>query len=236
MSFRKLPEAQIKEFGSQAAGIGALADPLRRSLYEFVAAQGDAVGREAVAEALEIPLHTARFHLDRLASDGLLDVEFRRLSGKSGPGAGRPSKLYRRSDREFSVSLPERRYDLVGDILATAIDESAGDGVPAVETMDGVAYEKGMSFAQGCEVEGDELDRVASVLAAGGYEPHRSGDQLILRNCPFDTLAQDHTDLVCGLNESYVKGICEALGAKGVDAVLEPEPGYCCVKIRVKRS
>ena len=90
----------------QAASIGALAEPVRRALYVFVVAQHDAVSREQAAEGVDVPLHTAKFHIDKLVEEGLLDVEFRRLTGRTGPGAGRPSKLYRRSTRELSVSLP----------------------------------------------------------------------------------------------------------------------------------
>lgn len=111
---------------SGATAIGALADDTRRALYEYVAGQSDAVGRDEAAEAVGLAKHTVSFHLDRLATEGLLEVEFRRLTGRSGPGAGRPSKLYRRSRQEFAVSLPPRRYDLVGDILAAAVGRAAG--------------------------------------------------------------------------------------------------------------
>ena len=99
---------------AQAAGIGALAEPIRRALYEYVVAQPEPVGREQAAQAVGVPGHKAIFHLDRLVEEGLLAVEYRRLGGRTGPGAGRPSKLYRRAEREWSVSLPPRRYDLVG--------------------------------------------------------------------------------------------------------------------------
>src|SRR6185437_17211 len=102
-SFRKA----AMDRAAQAAGIGALADPVRRALYEYVAAQPDAVGREAAAAAVRVPVHTAKFHLDRLCDEGLLQTEFRRLSGRTGPGAGRPAKLYRRASRQFAISLPE---------------------------------------------------------------------------------------------------------------------------------
>jgi len=47
----------------------------------------------------------AAFHLDKLLEQGLLDVEFRRISGRAGPGAGRPAKLYRLSARQLEVTL-----------------------------------------------------------------------------------------------------------------------------------
>src|SRR3712207_1813218 len=114
------------DLDSSAAGIGALVDDTRRTLYEYVASQPSAVGRDQAAAALGLRRHTVSFHLDRLAAEGLLEVEYQRLGGRSGPGAGRPSKLYRRAERVFAVSLPPRRYDLVGEILAAAVERAGG--------------------------------------------------------------------------------------------------------------
>src|SRR4029450_9085032 len=117
------------DLADQATGIAALAEPIRRELYEYAVAQQDAVGREEAAAGIGVAVHTAKFHLERLVQDGLLDVEFRRLTGRTGPGAGRAGKLYRRSDTEWSVSLPARRYDLVGHILASGVELAATDGL-----------------------------------------------------------------------------------------------------------
>ena len=219
------------ELRRQASGIGALADDTRRALYAYVAAQHEPVGREQAASALDLALHTASFHLDRLVAEGLLDVEYRRLSGRTGPGAGRPSKLYRRADREIAVSLPPRRYDLVGDILATAVDRAA-QGVPLEQSLEECAREEGIGLGQASGTAGT-LDALAAVLETQGYEPTLSEDTVELANCPFDALARKHTELVCRLNRSYVQGVADGLGCTGVAARLEPEPGHCCVKARV---
>lgn len=223
----------VDTLGSGAAAIGVLADPTRRALYEYVAGQPDAVGRDATAADLGIAKHTVSFHLDRLAEEGLLEVEFRRLSGRTGPGAGRPSKLYRRSSREFAVTLPPRRYDLVGDILAAAVGRAA-----AGEDLDAALASS--AHAEGQSVAGEAagvtapagLSDLASVLAGQGYEPSVSADAVALANCPFDALAQKHTTLVCGLNRSFVQGVADGLGCTGVTAHLEPDPGRCCVTVR----
>ena len=212
---------------AQAAGIGALAEPARRRLYDYVVAQPEPVGRDQAATAVGLPGHRAIFHLDRLVEEGLLEVEFRRLSGRTGPGAGRPSKLYRRSTREWSVSLPPRRYDLVGHLLATAVDRARRDGVPLDEALDGVATDEGVTL--GHEARPRPLP---DVLAQQGYEPRREDDVLVLANCPFDSLAQDHTELVCGLNRRYVQGVADGLGRDDLEACLEAEPDRCCVKVR----
>jgi predicted ArsR family transcriptional regulator len=223
----------VDTLGSGAAAIGVLADPTRRALYEYVAAQHDAVGRDATAAALGIAKHTVSFHLDRLADEGLLEVEFRRLSGRSGPGAGRPSKLYRRSSREFAVTLPPRRYDLVGDILAAAVGR-AGAGEDLDDALAASAHAEGRSV--GGEAAGvaapPGLPALAAVLAGQGYEPAVTPEAVSLANCPFDALAQKHTALVCGLNRSFVQGVADGLGCAGVTAHLEPDPGHCCVTVR----
>jgi len=92
--------------------LAPLADPVRRTLYAFVVAQPEAVDRDAAAAGVGVGRPLAAFHLDRLAAAGLLEVEYHRRSGRTGPGAGRPAKFYRRArGLETSVSLPPRRYD-----------------------------------------------------------------------------------------------------------------------------
>jgi predicted ArsR family transcriptional regulator len=220
------------QLSKQAAGIGALAEPVRRDLYLFVVGAADAVSREQAAEGAGVPLHTAKFHLDRLVDEGLLDVEFRRLSGRTGPGAGRPSKLYRRSDAELSVSLPERRYDLAGRILAAGVERVGADGGDVQESVRRAAHEEGRATGMAA---GDDADtasgRVASVLSEHGYEPRARADDLVLANCPFDSLAKEHTALVCGMNEAFVGGVLDGLGCAGLAARLDPEDGLCCVKV-----
>ena len=237
------------ELADQVAGVGALAEPARRALYRYVAAQADPVSREQAATAVGMPRHSAKFHLDRLVEEGLLEVEFRRLSGRTGPGAGRPSKLYRRSSRQFSVSLPERRYHLAGDVLACAIERSIRYSIPVDEAVREAASVEGRRLALVSEEENatdhpeataphsaegstrSDLDRTAAVLARHGYEPRVSEGEICLVNCPFDRLATEHTDLVCSMNLALIDGVIEGLGVRAVDAELAPQPGYCCVKV-----
>ena len=233
-----------EDLPDQLAGAGALVDPVRRALFLHVCAARRPVGREEAARAVAVPLHTAKFHLDRLVEAGLLEVEFRRLSGRSGPGAGRPAKLYRRSSRQLEVSLPERRYDLAGAVLAAAVQRSLDEGVPVAGAVAEESAAAGRRLAAASAGSDDgartgeegrvapPLARVAAVLGAQGYEPRPSEDGLELANCPFDRLAAEHTALVCGMNLSLLQGLLDGLGAPGVAAVLEPRPGACCVRVR----
>src|SRR3954453_15412936 len=154
-------------FSAEVAGISALAEPARRSLYLYVAEQPDPVSREQAASACELPLHSAKFHLDRLVDKGLLDVTYRRLTGRTGPGAGRTSKLYQRSNREVSVSLPERRYELGGDILAAAVDRSTAEGVSVRDAVEEVAALRGRALVEAAETNGGTDPGAPSRAPAG---------------------------------------------------------------------
>jgi predicted ArsR family transcriptional regulator len=227
------------DFEAQVAGIALLNDPVRRSLYQFVAHNGGPVSRDQAAEAAGVQRTLAAFHLDKLADEGLLDVEFKRLSGRTGPGAGRPAKLYRRSDREIEVSLPPREYDLAAHLLAAAIDGAAGRRGDVRASLQRVAEEFGREV--GVEVErragarasaSRRKDAVVEVLREHGFEPRVVGEDLVLGNCPFHSLAQQFRDLVCGMNLHLMEGLRSSVGLNSgvLDPRLEPEDGLCCVR------
>jgi predicted ArsR family transcriptional regulator len=215
----------VDEFTAQVSGVGALADPARRALYRYVVAQREPVGRDQAAAGVDLPRHTAKFHLDRLVADGLLDTEFRRLSGRRGPGAGRPAKLYRRADREIAVTLPPRQYELAARVLAAAVDEATRTGVPVADTLAAAAAAVGRDL-RGTSDAPCPSDDVVALLSAYGYEPRVDGGEVVLANCPFHALARDHTALVCGMNLHLLT----ALLAPG-QARLDPAPGRCCVVV-----
>jgi predicted ArsR family transcriptional regulator len=212
------------------SAIGALADPVRRRLYQYVVASDVGVGREEAAREVGVAPHTARFHLDKLVEEGLLDVEQRRLSGRTGPGAGRPAKVYRRSVAEVAVSLPDREYDLVGQVLAAAVERSLG-GAALEASLAEEARAAGQRDGTSYDGTGGELDRSAGALADRGFEPQRVDDGLVLRNCPFDALAREHTALVCGVNHDYVAGVLDGLGCTRTSARLDPGRDRCCVRV-----
>src|SRR3954451_8335145 len=202
----------------------ALSDPARLALYELVARSEEPLSRDAAAATLGLPRSTVAFHLDRLADEGLLEVRYRRLSGKTGPGAGRPSKLYGRTSTEVSVSVPERRYDLLGDLLATAIEESAAGSGDVGTALREVAGREGRELAAGCP-------SLRAALESNGFEPVEDGADVVFANCPFHALAQRHTGLVCSLNRALVEGMDAAVPGSGATILTDPGAGRCCVRI-----
>jgi predicted ArsR family transcriptional regulator len=228
-----MPDGDLAE---RLAGIAALADPVRRDLYLYVSAQPAPVSRDQACQALVIPRHTAKFHLDKLAEEGLLDTSFKRLSERRGPGAGRPTKLYRRSSRQLSVTLPERRYDLAGQLLASAIDNASAGGESAADALTAAAAQWGRTVGDRVQAAaGPEPSRERLVASACqaltdyGYEPHRAGGTIVLTNCPFDTLAREHTQLVCGMNLAIMAALTDHVGNSGLAARLDPAAERCCV-------
>ena len=210
---------------SDVEAITTLSDPVRRRLYDYVVAQDHEVGRAEAADAAGIQRTLAAFHLDRLAGAGLLDVVFRRPPGRTGPGAGRPAKLYRRSAAEHVVSLPPRDYGTAAMLLAEVVD-----ALGAEADLDEAARRYGRSA--GTAAKGG----VEEVLARQGYAPYREGEAVRMRNCPFHTLARDFPPLTCGMNLALVEGLLEGMGATGRSAVLRPRPGECCVEIISKNN
>ncbi|GGT79927.1 helix-turn-helix transcriptional regulator [Actinomadura citrea] len=202
--------------------IALLQDPVRRRLYEFVAAQGREVGRGEAAEAAGVARTLAAFHLDKLVDAGLLEAGSRRLTGRSGPGAGRPAKVYRRSAAERDVSLPARDYRTAAGLLAEAAETAGLD----MELQD-AARRRGRAL-RGQGASFDDLDQLADVLAGRGYEPVLDDDGAVLRmrNCPFHTVAEQFPPLVCGMNLALLEGLAE--GSR-VRVRMDPRPGWCCV-------
>lgn len=196
----------------------SLAEPVRRDLYDFVCTAMEPVTRDVAAEAIGVSRQVAAYHLDRLADDGLLEFEFRRLSGRSGPGAGRPSKVYRRSNDEYEVSVPPRRYRLAAQILLGAVRTANVD--------DDLLEEE--ARRSGRELVADGLGRS---LVENGYEPVAEAGETRFRNCPFHVLRDADRDTTCALNLALVEGMIEGSGSDR-EAVLAPEEGYCCVRVR----
>lgn len=227
----------VDGFDARVDGISALEHPLSRQVYRAVRDAGEA-SRDEVAGVIDIARSVAAFHLDKLEDAGLLVSRFERVSGRTGPGAGRPAKLYRRAEREIEISLPPRRYDLAAAVLADAVSRAASTSVDLAVTLAEAARERGeqigLRAGNGSAVSRrDAVPALLAVLEESGYEPRRTGNGIAMLNCPFHQLADEHRALVCGMNHDFLAGVISGLGAHdSLTARLEPEAGYCCVRVQ----
>jgi predicted ArsR family transcriptional regulator len=228
----------VSDLDARLDQIAALGEPVRRALFRFVASQAQPASRDQAAGAVDVARHVAKFHLDRLVTDGLLEATYQRPAGRSGPGAGRPTKLYQAVPGDLTVSIPERQYALAGHVLVRAIGASQRENVPPEEAMEQAA------LAMGHHAGADVFDRlgayssdpagvteVEAVLEDHGYAPEIEGDTITLRNCPFHALVEDETELVCGMNRAFIAGVLDGLQVDTLDAQLDPGPGRCCVRV-----
>jgi len=221
---------------ADVGAVSLLAEPVRGALYEWVVGAGGAVGRDEAAAAVGITRPLAAFHLDRLVVGGLLVAEFRRLSGRSGPGAGRPSKLYRPAERSVSVSLPRRRYDVPAELFARTIERLDAQAPP--DALRDAAYELGEAIGSaarrsaGARPSQKRLREVLlATLAERDYRPRVRSGEIRIQNCPFQALVEEHRPLVCGMNLLLIEGIISGIGLPRHVARPDRQPDQCCVAV-----
>jgi predicted ArsR family transcriptional regulator len=216
-----------------------LDEPRRRQLYEFVISSDREIGRDEAAAKTGMGRALASFHLDRLAKAGLLTTTYRRLSGRNGPGAGRPAKLYKRAPETVSVSFPARRYEAVADVFAESLDRLADDsrvGALVTKTVLETAREHGRTAGAESGSPRRASPAVArqslvDMLAEHGYEPSVDADtgSITLRNCPYQLVSAEHREMTCGTNQAWAEGVLESISGTGLAPTLAPQPGRCCV-------
>lgn len=207
------------------AAVASLGDEKRRQLFEVVSSSDGAVGRDEAALAVDLPRSTASFHLDRLVKDGLLSVEFHKPAGKAGPGSGRPAKMYRTAESEVGAFVPDRNYDLAGELLAAAIESASAAGTPVRDALQATSREAGRTAAAG-------NGTLETFLAAEGYQPEPDGSGgLILVNCPFHRLADKYPETVCTMNGAFLRGAASGCGDSEERIHGNNTPGQCCARI-----
>lgn len=219
-----MPKSRARQLAA-LNGLSHLDDPLRRQLYEYVTESDGPVSREHAAAATSIGRTLAAYHLDKLAEAGLLTVSYHRPAERRGPGAGRPAKFYTRTTQEFTVSVPPRDYELLARLLVAAVEQDASGAVR--QAVHAAAADAGRRAG------GETGGNILGALRNCGYLP-RIGDDgcILLRNCPFHSVAQDHRDVVCGMNLRLVEGVIEGCGDPHAHAELHPDHDRCCVVVR----
>jgi predicted ArsR family transcriptional regulator len=218
------------------ARLALLADPTRAALHRTLRDHETGITRDEAAAAVGVSRSLVAFHLDRLVDAGLVTVTYERRNGRSGPGAGRPAKIYHRSAETVAASVPERHYELAAALFAQAIT-AATTGAMGVDAALAVAAEDygralgeaARSHARGRPSRSAGSAAARAVLSETGFDPEVRGRSIVLRNCPFDALVQTDRDLVCGMNRSLMAGVIDGLRLTGIVASFEPRDGACCV-------
>lgn len=206
-------------------------------MYVFVRRAGRPVTRDEAAAGVGISRKLAAFHLDKLVVAGLLRAHYEHRGDLR--RAGRRPKLYEPSGSTIQVSIPERRHELLADMLMEALltETTTEDARKAAVR---VAGERGRDLGDTERQEtrpgrlGAErgLTVCEHMLERHGFEPVRdTSTQLRLRNCPFHPLAAKAPDLVCAMNHAFLTGYLDGLRITGLQAVLFPRPGECCVRL-----
>jgi predicted ArsR family transcriptional regulator len=208
-------EQAQRDIGRLAAALG---DPTRRRVFFAVRAAGREVSKDDVASELGIERRLAGFHLDKLVEQGFLEADFRRDQGRGGPGAGRPPKRYRLAESEVLMALPERHYELLATLLLRATAEG-GSGSPQ-EVLERVGYEFGYEVGRaevaagaGGPATGSSaaIQDVVRLLSRYGFAAHADGDDgLRACACPFEEIAFDDPERICGLDRAIWRGMLAA--------------------------
>lgn len=209
------------------ARLCTLDEPTRRSVYRAVRRHPPAT-RAQIAEAVRISVSLAAFHLDTLVEAGLLEAFYARPAGRSGPGAGRPAKWYRPSDVDLEISVPPRRYDLLGRILAEALHTAAASG-DVNRSVTATARAVGQRLAAEAQRPRSRRRAWPHLLEPLGYEPREGDEGIVFANCPFAALARAHPETVCAANAALVDGLLEGAGVDRVSVRPRPGAGGCCV-------
>jgi predicted ArsR family transcriptional regulator len=215
--------------------VALLAEPIRQRLYRYLRDRHESVGREDAARHAEISVKLAAFHLDRMADAGLLEVGYRRLTGRSGPGAGRPAKVYSVSPRAFSIVIPQTRYALAASMMATALsgEHASADGRASLATVAATVGDRmGTEIRERARTEHARREAVQRQLEQLGFEPQeQDSGELLLRNCVFRELSDSHRELVCGMNAALVDGMLAGAELRSLRVEGGPPEPTCCVRI-----
>ncbi|ALE06690.1 hypothetical protein AL755_16525 [Arthrobacter sp. ERGS1:01] len=205
--------------------VASLGDPVRKQIFELLRKAPDPLSRDDCAAALGLPKSTIRTHLDRLEAEKLLHVEFRKVGDRTGPGSGRPTKLYTVAIAEVGASVPARHYDLAAQLLAAAVQRSIDTSEGVEDALAAVAFDAGQSL-------GAEAGSIGHVLADTGYDPRPDGaGGIIMANCPFHRLAQEHTGVVCALNGALLNGALAGCSDTAHSIEPDPDASHCCARI-----
>jgi predicted ArsR family transcriptional regulator len=211
--------------------------------------RGSPGGVTADDAAIELGVHrsVARNRLERLLRAGLLQTSFERRTGRAGPGAGRPAKLYSAAPEPQALEFPPRRLPaLVGRLL---------DELPAAgrkEALRRAGAEFGRDLARTARLRPKKqieagLESVCAAVRSLGFHAaldRIEGDTAMIATptCPLRPLVTERPEAALidrGMWAGLVERGITGLRAETVDcethACLDGGES-CAVVVRLKRS
>jgi predicted ArsR family transcriptional regulator len=238
------PGLSADEFNAVIAAVtNAFGDPTRREIYLFAREAAQGVTASEVAERFELHPNVARHHLEKLTGGGYLLVEIARAPDDgSARAAGRPSKRYLAGPLDGTLALPLKHDDLLGGLLAGALD--ALGPAQAEVLADEVGFRYGRQLA--ARMDPTETHRsvqaalaaVADALTAHGFAAHaeaRGGRLAIVSECcPFGDTAQRYPHVVCALDRGMIRGMLAGLYGETSPRFESSRPGgddHCVARV-----
>jgi predicted ArsR family transcriptional regulator len=180
-------------------GLEAIGDPEMRDALVWVRAQAEPVDADQLAAAQEIHRNVARSRLERLTMAGLLTASFERRTGRSGPGAGRPAKVYSVAPELDAIEFPGRRYEALLGLLV--------DGLPLAgraEKLRAIGVDFGRELAHSARLRPAKtlatgFERMCAAVRSLGYQASVSevtahGAVIATPTCPLRPLVRAHPE------------------------------------------
>lgn len=192
-----------------------LADETRFHIYEYMLKHQKAFNVQEIAEEFQIHPNVARLHLTKLAEIDLIHAEF----VKTGKG-GRPGRVYRINKSGVELSFPRRDHQL---LLQWLIETIVSLGEEATAKGQQVAFDAGQrsitqyypnvqKFSQQ-----EKIDILQEQAALIGYIADVQNEQqfytitFTIHSCPFHSLLEKYSDVICTLHEKYLNGQVNAI-------------------------
>jgi len=198
------------------ARLDAVAAPELRSTLLYVRSQPAAVTADEVAAAERVHRNVARARLERLVSAGLLVASFERRTGRAGPGAGRPAKIYAVTPELEAIEFPRRRFpELVALLMAgrsTADLRAAGAAFGRL-----LAAESGLEPLAGVERLREAVGRLGFQVSV----VEETAERIVLSTptCPLRPLVAAHPEAAEADAAMWASLVAEAVGSSGAEHV-----------------
>ena len=227
--------------------LDAIGESSLREALLFVRGSAQPVTADEAAAVLGVHRSVARSRLERLARAGVLDTSFARRSGRTGPGAGRPAKLYSPAPEAQALEFPARRLPA---LFARLLDQLPADGREQALREAGEDFGRDLARAAGLQPSArveDGLGRVCAAVRSLGFHAaldRVDGDVAVIDTptCPLRPLVTERPAAAL-----IDRGMWAGLVEQGVDGVraesVECETHSCldggescAVVIRLRRS